>query len=187
MVGDVTALIEAANSGNAVALQALFVRVYDELKLVARKQLAGAAPATLNTTGLVHEAYLKLSRADGRNLQGRAHFFALAAKAMRQIVIDHARARLAGKRGGAEIHVDFDEAHHLAGPDAGLDELLRLDGALSQLESEEPRLAEIVELRFFAGLSISEIALLQSISERTINRDWRRAKAHLYGMLHPQE
>lgn len=186
MAGDVTSLIEAANSGDSVALQALFVRVYDELKQVARKQLAGSSAPTLNTTGLVHEAYLKLARPHGHDLQGRTHFFALAARAMRQIVIDHARARLSDKRGGTELHVEFDDACNVAGSDLGVDELLRLDSALTRLGSEEPRLAEIVELRFFAGLSISEIALLQAISERTINRDWRRAKAQLYGMLHPQ-
>jgi len=186
MADDVTALIDAANNGDARALQGLFVHVYDELKWLARRQLAASAAPTLNTTGLVHEAYLKLVGPDGRSLHGPAHFFALAAKAMRQIVIDHARARLTEKRGGEHLQiVPLDEGLEVADGELPPDELLRLDRALAQLEAEEPRLAQIVELRFFAGLGLAEIALLQSLSERTVNRDWRRAKAQLYASLHP--
>lgn len=184
---DVTALIDAANRGDAVALQSVFVRVYAELKQLARKQLAGSSSPTLNTTGLVHEAYLKLAQPEHRTLHNRVHFFALAAKAMRQIVIDHARARLTEKRGGAGLRVvALDEAEGVTGPEIGPEELLRVDRALAQLEADEPRLAHLVELRFFAGLSVAEIALMQSLSERTVNRDWRRAKAQLYGALHPE-
>jgi RNA polymerase sigma factor (TIGR02999 family) len=187
VTGDIAALIEAANRGDGAALQALFTRVYDELKLLARKQLAGSASATLNTTGLVHEAYLKLAQAGEHRLHNNVHFFALTAKAMRQIVIDHARARLTDKRGGAQLQmVELDEAAGVAAGELAPDDLLRLDLALAQLESEEPRLAQLVELRFFAGLSVNEISLLQSVSERTLNRDWRRAKAQLYSALHPE-
>lgn len=186
MVGDVTALIDAAGSGDPAALHALFARVYDELKLLARKQLFGSAAHTLNTTGLVHEVYLKLARPQGHELHSRVHFFALAAKAMRQIVIDHARARLTGKRGGGNLQVvELSEADGVADPEFGPDELLRLDRALTQLEADEPRLANLVELRFFAGLSIDDIATLQTVSVRTLNRDWRRAKAHLHAALYP--
>ena len=185
-VGDVTALIEAAGSGDSAALKALFARVYGELKLLARKQLANSAGHTLNTTVLVHEAYLKLAQPEAQGLRGRVHFFALAAKAMRQIVIDHARARLAEKRGGDNLQVvELDEAAGVADGELGPEELLRLDRALSQLEIEEPRLASLVELRFFAGLAVSDIATLQSVSERTLNRDWRRAKAQLHAVLYP--
>jgi len=184
-VDDVTALIRAAGNGDAEVLKALFARVYVELKQLARKQLAGAS-STLNTTGLVHEAYLKLVRPHGVDLHGRTHFFALAAKAMRQIVIDHARARLTEKRGGDHAQmVSLEEAADLPGSDLNPDELLRLDRALSQLESDEPRLAELVELRFFGGLAVAEIAALREVSERTLNRDWRRAKAHLHTSLYP--
>jgi RNA polymerase sigma factor (TIGR02999 family) len=186
-VSDVTALIEAAGSGDRAALTALFARVYDELKMLARKQLSAAAGHTLNTTGLVHEAYLKLAQPEGRGLLNRVHFFALAAKAMRQIVIDHARARIAVKRGGENLHVvDIDEAGGVADREMDADGLLNLDRALTHLESEEPRLADLVELRFFAGLSIGDIAILRDVSERTLNRDWRRAKAQLYAVLHPE-
>jgi RNA polymerase sigma factor (TIGR02999 family) len=160
--------------------------VYAELKQLARKQLAASSGNTLNTTALVHEAYLKLVQPEPRQLQGRVHFFALAAKAMRQIVVDHARARATEKRGGEGLQiVELDEA--LGATDGALapDELLRLDHALSTLAVEEPSLAQLVEWRFFAGLGIAEIAALQNTSERTLNRDWRRAKAQLYGMLHP--
>jgi RNA polymerase sigma factor (TIGR02999 family) len=184
---DVTALIQAAGSGDAAALQTLFGRVYAELKQMAHFQLAASAGHTLNTTGLVHEVYLKLAQPAGRDLQGRAHFFALAAKAMRQIVIDHARARMTDKRGGAALHVvTLDAAVDVADGELGPDELLRLDRALTDLATQEPRLAELVEQRFFAGLSVSDIAVMQSVSERTLNRDWRRAKAHLHAALYPE-
>jgi len=185
-VSEVTALIEAAGGGDPAALQLLFGRVYAELKKLAHQQLAGAAGHTLNTTGLVHEVYLKLAQPAGHDLQGRAHFFALAAKAMRQIVIDHARARISEKRGGPGLQVvDLDAAVDVADNDLGPDELLRLDRALIKLATEEPRLAELVEQRFFAGLSVSDIALMQSTSERTLNRDWRRAKAYMHATLYP--
>jgi RNA polymerase sigma factor (TIGR02999 family) len=186
MADDVAALIEAANDGDASALQALFAYVYGELKTIARKQLAQSNTPTLNTTALVHEVYLKLSRPEGRNLQGRLHFFALAAKAMRQIVMDHVRARTTGKRGGNELDlVDLDDAFEVADGKLSPDDLLIVDRALSQLEQEEPELADLVELRFFGGLALPEIALLRDVSERTLSRDWRRAKAQLYVQLHP--
>ncbi len=186
MADDVATLIEAANGGDPSAVQPLFARVYDELKVLARKQLAGAAASTLNTTALVHEAYLKLAKSDGRELRGRVHFFALAAKAMRQIVIDHARARLTDKRGGGNAQwIDVEAASSLSSGELAPDELLRLDRALTQLGEDEPRLAQLVEMRFFGGLDLAEIALLQATSERTLCRDWRRAKAQLYVHLHP--
>jgi RNA polymerase sigma factor (TIGR02999 family) len=187
VAGEVTALIEAAGKGDEVALQALFARVYDELKQLARKQLAASSGNTLNTTALVHEAYLKLAQPDSHHLHGRTHFFALAAKAMRQIVVDHARARLTEKRGGEHLQmVELNEASGVADAALAPDELLRVDRALEALEAQEPRLAQLVEWRFFAGLDIAEIATLQDVSERTLNRDWRRAKAQLYVMLHPE-
>ncbi|MGA9334424.1 MAG: ECF-type sigma factor [Rudaea sp.] len=185
-MGDVTALIKAAGTGDTDALPALFQRVYAELKQIAHKQLLGAG-STLNTTGLVHEAYLKLARPEALSLDGRSHFFALAAKAMRQVVIDHARTRITEKRGGENVQmVELDTAMNAAGPGLDPDEMLRLDSALTQLESEEPRLSQLVELRYFAGLAIAEIACLRDVSERTLNRDWRRAKAYLYAALYPQ-
>ncbi|MFT3790090.1 MAG: ECF-type sigma factor [Rudaea sp.] len=177
----VTGLIQAANGGDADALRRLFARVYDELKRLARIQLAKAGGQTLNTTGLVHEAYLKLAQPGERGLQDSEHFFSLAARAMRQIVIDRARAQVTAKRGGAQREVvDFDAAFDVAGGDLGPEALLRLNEALDRFASDEPRLAQLVELRFFAGLELEQIAVLQQVSERTLNRDWRRAKVRLY-------
>jgi RNA polymerase sigma factor (TIGR02999 family) len=188
VTGDMTALIEAANGGDAEALQALFASAYEELKQVARRQLAGSAGRTLNTTGLVHEVYLKLVRPSDRSLQNRLHFFALAAKAMRQIVIDHARARISEKRGGADLCVvALEEAGDVAGAPLASDELLRLDDALARMEEREPHLARLVELRFFSGLSVADIAILEAQSERTVVRNWRRAKVQLYEAVHPDD
>jgi RNA polymerase sigma factor (TIGR02999 family) len=183
-VNDGTTIQQAASNSDPT-LHASFERLYAELKKLARAQLAASAGHTLNTTALVHEVYLKLARPAQRELDGRAHFFALAAKAMRQIVIDHARARLTHKRGGDEAPMTLNDAADVADAGFGADDLLRLDRALQQMEREEPRLAELVEQRFFAGLSIADIAVMQSISERTLNRDWRRAKAQLHAALHP--
>lgn len=180
-------MIQAAGNGDTAALRALFGQVYAELKQLAHRQLANAAGHTLNTTGLVHEAYLKLAQPTDRSMHGRAHFFALAAKAMRQIVIDHARARMTDKRGGAGVQiVTLGAAADVVDGELGPDELLRLDVALTQLANDEPRLAELVEQRFFAGLSLSDIATMRSISERTLNRDWRLARAHLHAALYPE-
>jgi RNA polymerase sigma factor (TIGR02999 family) len=183
----IDALMTSASGSDAQALRALFARVYGELKQLARKQLSAAPGATLNTTGLVHEVYLKLAQPASPSLHGRRHFFALSARAMRQIVIDRARARIADKRGGGQVQlVMLDEAVDIAeGDELAPDQLLRLDGALTELAADEPRLAELVELRFFAGMSVAEIALLQGVSERTLNRDWRRARAHLHAALFP--
>jgi len=184
----IDALVASVNGSDAQALKALFARVYGELKQLARKQLSAAPGATLNTTGLVHEAYLKLAQPAGPSLQGRRHFFALAARAMRQIVIDRARARIADKRGGGQVQlVVFDEAVDIAdGDELAPDQLLRLDGALTELAADDPRLAELVELRFFAGMAVAEIAVLQGVSERTLNRDWRRARAQLHASMFPE-
>jgi RNA polymerase sigma factor (TIGR02999 family) len=184
MDGDITALVQAAGSGDATARDALFTLLYDELKRIARKQLRGMASPTMDTTGLVHDAYLKLAAPVHLNLQGRKHFFAVAAKAMRQIVIDHARARAAGKRGGGvpsvTLHEEMDQPAHELAPD----KLLELDRALNTLEVSQPRLSSLIELRFFTGLDLAEIAAMQDVSERTLNRDWRRARAELYAVMY---
>ena len=186
MNGAVTALIDAANAGDAEALQTLFARVYSELKRLAHLQLARAGAATLNTTGLVHEAYLKLVQPGELDLRNSEHFFSLAARAMRQIVIDRARAQLAEKRGGAERQqVDLDAAFDIASSELGPEALLRVNEALERFAVGEPRLASLIELRFFGGLSLEQIAAVQSTSERTLNRDWRRAKVQLFLSLAP--
>lgn len=177
---------EGVGDDAAGAVSDAFAHVYGELKRIAHRHLAGAPMPTLNTTGLVHEAWLKLSRADLGPANDRHHFFALAARAMRQIVVDHARGRIADKRGGAALHlVDLDEAAGVASAAMTPEDLLRLDEALTALGADEPRIAELIELRFFAGVPVEDIARMQSVSERTLNRDWRRARAQLYAALHP--
>jgi RNA polymerase sigma factor (TIGR02999 family) len=186
MAGDVTRLVEAAGRGDQAAYRQLFERVYAELKLLARRQLRGAVSPTLDTTGLVHDAYLKLSGTEALGLESRRHFFALAARAMRQIVIDHARARIAAKRGGGEVrHLSLDDVHEPSAVQIAPDRLLQLDSALGELEKRMPRLSELIEMRLFAGMELSEIATLQGVSERTLHRDWRRARAELYAAIYP--
>jgi RNA polymerase sigma factor (TIGR02999 family) len=186
MTDDITGWIEAAGRGDADAQRRLFENVYAELKLLARRQLRGLASPTLDTTGLVHDAYLKLAGAQSPGLESRRHFFALAAKAMRQIVIDHARAHVAAKRGGAQAQpVTLDEALVPTTAQVTPDGLLQLDAALGELEQRLPRLSQLIELRFFAGMELDEIATLQGVSARTVNRDWRRARAELYAAIYP--
>lgn len=182
---DITALVRATGAGDRAARDALFALLYDELKRMARKQLRGAASSTLDTTGLVHETYLKLACPDTLSLQSRKHFFVLAAKAMRQIVIDHVRARVAGKRGGGAAQaVILSDAIDPPAQEIAPDKLLELDRALTSLEASQPRLSNLIELRFFTGLEIAEIAAMQEVSERTLNRDWRRARAELYAVMY---
>lgn len=186
MVDDITGWIEAASRGDPAAYGQLFEQVYAELKLLARRQLRGAASPTLDTTGLVHDAYLKLSGTQAMGPESRRHFFALAAKAMRQIVIDHARAHVAAKRGGAEArHLSLDDVHEPIAILVTPDSLIQMDTALDELARRMPRLSELIELRFFAGMELDEIASLLGVSERTVTRDWRRARAELYAAIYP--
>ena len=177
-MSDITALVHAASGGDRDALQNLFTAVYDELKRLAHRQLAAGAHPTIDTTGLVHETYLKLVRPQALELNDRGHFFAIAAKAMRQIAVDHARRRLADKRGAAMHPVTLDA--QVEGGAFDPHELVHLDDALGRLQSLEPRLAELVELRFFAGLSVQQVAELREVTPRTVIRDWRRARAWLF-------
>lgn len=157
--------------------QDLFERVYQELRRIARGQRrAAGSPATLDTTALVHEVYLKLHDAPGGDSIGRAHFLSLAARAMRQILVDHARARGRLKRGGDVIVTGLDERASVA---TDVVDLVALDVALSRLAQLDPRAGELVEWRIFGGLEIAEIAQLQGVTERTVFRDWRRARAWL--------
>lgn len=183
---DITALVHAVGNGDAAARNELFARLYDELKRMAHRQLRRARSQTLDTTSLVHETYLKLAAPGSLNLQSRGHFFTLAAKAMRQIAIDHARARVAGKRGGGNVlAVTLDEAAGEYAQQIAPDRLLELDRALDDLAMRQPRLAGLIELRVFTGLEMAEIAALQAVSERTVNRDWRLARAELYSAMYP--
>ncbi len=179
---DVTLLLEEARSGSKEALQQLVPLVYDELRRIASLSLRSAGPGrTMVTTDLVHESYLKLIGSQNLSWQNRLHFFSIAATSMRQIIIDHARARHAGKRGGNDIRVPLDEG--LLPADQSLDDIAQLDEGLCALEKADPRSARIVELRFFGGLTNEEIAELLNISARTVIRDWEFARAWLFRFL----
>jgi RNA polymerase sigma factor (TIGR02999 family) len=155
--------------------------VYEELLRIARAELARHRRGnTLDTRGLVHEAYLKLFGGDARAWANRKHFYATAAQAMRQVVIDYARARLAERRGGGAEHVALDALEGQPLPiDAQAEELVRIDAALGKLAALDPRLVQVVELRFFSGLEVEEIAELLGVSTATIKRDTRAARAFL--------
>lgn len=176
-----TALLLAARNGETRAADLLFARVYDELRRLSQTYVS-AEPhgVTLSATGLVHEAYLKLI-AEG-DWADRAHFMAVAARAMRQILTDRARARSAQKRGGEARPVTLEDDYAKAGEDA-YEHVLAVDAALDQLSTRNAHLAQLVELRFFGGLEVREAADVLGISARTAARQWARAKAHLRAEL----
>ncbi len=180
--GDVTDLLLAWQQGDENAFDRLVPLVYSELKSLARRQLArGGRGVTLDTTALVHETYLKLANQDRVALADRRHLFGVVSRAMRQIVVDHARARTAGKRGGGLPPEPLDSREIPVEGEA--EALIAVDEALGDLESLDPRLARIVEHRFFAGFSVEETAEALGISVATVDRDWRRARAWLRDAL----
>ena len=175
----VTQLLHDLGAGREEAFDELLPEVLDALRRIARRQLRGERPGhTLNTTALVNEAYLKLVADAHKDWQNRAHFFAVAARAMRQVLIGYARKRSAEKRGGGAIRVTFDERHPPLG-DTHLDTLEALDEALERLEQINPRHVRVVECRFFVGLTIEETAEALGVSPVTVARDWRMARAWL--------
>ena len=174
----ITALLLQLSTDNRGVVDALMPLVYDALHSMARKQLRGERSGhTLNPTALVHEAYLKLIRQREVDWQNRAHFYAIAARAMRRILINHAKGKLARKRGGGQVAVTFDE--ELAPATGRAEELIALDEALGRLHERNARQAQVVEYRFFGGLTHEEIAHVLGISEPTVRRDWRFARAWL--------
>ena len=174
---DITELLDAARDGDRGALDRVLATLYQELHSMARRQLAGQHGHTLDATALVHEAYLKLVGRNSAQFDDRAHFFAYAASAMRSVVVDYARNRLARKRGGDLKRVELPE-----NSSSGVrlnEDLLALDVALAQLHAVDAHLAKVVELSYFAGLSEQEIADLCQRSERSIRRDWQKARMFL--------
>lgn len=188
--GEITRLLAAARQGDANAMDRLMALVYDELRAIAHRQLRRRRPGqTLDTTALVHEAYLKLVDPGGAAWQERHHFFSVAAVAIRHILVDAARRRAARKRGGEAVRVTFDEllpAQRDLGAGVDAVEILALDQALTSLAALNERLSRLVELRFFAGLTEEETAEVLGTSERTVRRDWRKARAFLFHALNGQ-
>jgi RNA polymerase sigma factor (TIGR02999 family) len=179
---EITQWLDAARDGDRAALDRVLATLYQELHTMARRQLAGQLGHTLDATALVHEAYLKLVGRHAARFDDRAHFFAYAASAMRSVVVDYARQRLAQKRGG-DLHRVAELPEDLEGGVRLDEETLGLDTALTRLAAVEPRLAQVVELRYFTGLSELEIATLLKRSERSIRRDWQKARLYLLASL----
>ncbi|HET8649770.1 MAG TPA: ECF-type sigma factor [Gemmatimonadales bacterium] len=174
-------LFPAANAGDPAAIDALFGVLYRELHLVAERQLhQGSDGLTLGTTTLLHEAYLRLSGSEAQFVD-RAHFLGYAARAMRSLVIDYARRRQAKKRGGEFQLMPVADDVHAAAPEQP--SLSELGSALDQLAAADSDLAQLVDLHFFCGFSFAEIAELRGLSERTVQRDWRKARLLLHSIL----
>lgn len=178
--GAVTRLLADARQGDAQAPAKVFALVYDDLRALAGRHLGWARQQGPSATSLVHEAFLRIARRGDLPYEDRHHFFAVASRAMRQIVIDEARGRSASKRGGGVAAVDL-HVIAVAAPaaSAATEDLLALDDALARLETAAPRLAQTVEWHFFGGLTFSEIAEATDVSRRTVLRDWRAARALL--------
>jgi len=175
---EITQLLLAWGGGDERALEQLMPLVYDELRQAARRYMARQRPEhTLQATALVNEVYLRLVNFREVNWQDRAHFFAVCAKLMRRVLIDFARSRQYQKRGGGAPRISLDEA--LVGTRESSAGLLAVDDALKALESIDPRKSQVVELRFFGGLSVKETAEVLKVSEETVQRDWRLAKIWL--------
>lgn len=181
--GDITGILSELHGANREeVLRRLVPVLYAELETLARAQLRNERPGhTLQTADLVHETYLRLAGAGAPAWEGRHHFFSAAAEAMRRILIEHARRRLRLKRGGGRTRVSLSEVNVSA--DENPEEFLALDDAIRRLEQQDPRAAEIVRLRFFAGLSVEETANVLDISERTVKREWAVARAWLFDTL----
>ena len=174
-----TQLLEQMQAGDRSAAERLLPLVYDEFRQLARHYLQQErANHTLQPTALVHEAYMKLIDQSRVNWQGRTHFFAVAAQAMRRILVDHARHHLRLKRGGGQHRVTLDEGVALSAKDRDED-VVALDEALEKLADFDPRQAKVVEMRFFAGLSVEEVAEQLGVSKRTVEGDWTMARAWL--------
>lgn len=178
----ITRLLQGLQDGRPGAMEELIQAVYEELRRTARRELARRRPGnTLDTSALVHEAYLKIADSGHASWNDRAHFFAVAATAMRQIIVDDARRRSSAKHGGALHRVTLDERRLM--PELQAQELVALDEALDRLADLNARLSRVVDCRFFAGLTVPETAAAMGCSPRTVDRDWKKARAWLYREL----
>jgi RNA polymerase sigma factor (TIGR02999 family) len=180
---DITELLIAWREGDPSAMERLMPMVYDDLQRRAHQHLRRVPDATIGTTGLVHEAYLKLVRSSKTNWQDRNHFFAIASKAMRSVVVDYARKRFSKKRGSLAQRVELDEG--LLRVEENAAEILAIHEALDRLAAIDERLSNLVELRFFGGLSVEEVARTWEVSEVTVKRSWSKARTVLYQLLEP--
>lgn len=181
----ITQLLAGMRAGDDGAQRELFGRAYDELRRLARShRRKWSGNETMNTTALVHEAFLKLAGNEASGFQNRTHFFATASMAMRQVLVNYAEHRRAAKCGGGALHEELDEEALVA--DDALDELLDLDKAMRELDGRNPRAARVVECRVFGGLSVEETAEALEISPATVKREWQLASALLYRAVSPR-
>lgn len=178
---EIRRLLEGVREGRPEARDRLFALVYEDLRRVAHYHLRGHRTGTLGTTAIVNEAYLRLAGDGVQPAQDRIHFMAVASRAMRSVLVDHARARMAAKRGGGRVPIELDDAHAAEVP--RIQQLLELEQALDRLGHLSERLVRVVELRFFGGLSVPEAAELLGVAERTIERDWFKARSFLHREL----
>lgn len=181
---DITLLLRRWEDGDARALDELMPLVYERLRQIARRRLRDEPDASLNTTGLVHEMYMKLVDSHGIHVQDRGHFLGLASRVMRHLLVDHARARRAAKRGLGVASLTLDEAAWL--PDDAVEPVLELDQALERLARIDERRSRILEQRYFGGLSLEEVAEALDVSLATVKRELRSARAWLAGELGPE-
>lgn len=174
--GSITELIDRANRGEQDALNRLFAELYGELHEMARSRVRRHAPITvLDTTALLHESYLRLVKVGALSVSNRAHFLAYAARVMRSIIVDFARQRLSDRRGGGAVELPFDTQAGEQPPTPEAD-VVRVHDALEQLAAADVRLVRLVEMRYFGGLTEGEIAEALGVSERTVQRDWEKAR-----------
>jgi RNA polymerase sigma factor (TIGR02999 family) len=182
-MAEITTLLRAAGAGDSQAAERVIALLYDDLRRIARGRLRLAGDMTLlDTTALVHEAYLRFQQAGELDFADRRHFLAYAARVMHSVIIDAVRARQADRRGGGAIHVTLNTAIGDAVA-TGEDEVLRVHEALAELTSVDARLGSVVEMRYFGGLSESEIAECLGVTERTVQRDWQKARLFLSDAL----
>ncbi len=180
---EITQLLNAAKDGDPAAREALLPHIYRELHVLAHRQLSRGRGGkhTLCTTALVHEAFLRLADQQSVSFEGRAHFLAYCSRVMRSIVVDQARRQASNKHGGQFTRIEWRDDHH--DHSAGPEQVLALDQALDRLKTIDPRLAQVTEMQVFGGLKSAECGLVLGVSERTIKRDWRKARAMLAVLL----
>lgn len=184
--GRVTRLLTSCSAGDDEAFDRLIPLVYTDLRSIAHRRLRSERDGhTLDTTDVVHEAYLRLANEATATWRDRAHFFAVASRVIRHVLVDYARRRDAKKRGGEQIRVPLDD--NLAGDEPRFVDLITLDKALTELARRDERMAKIVECRFFGGMTMEETGEAVGVPLRTAERSWSRARAHLYAMLSPEE
>ena len=183
-MGQVTSLLSAIGQGERQALGELYELLYPELRRLAHSRVRRSGDMTLlDTTSLVHESYLRLEKSAPVALIGRAHFMAYAAQVMRSVVVDLVRQRQSERRGGNAVHVELDEAHGVAGAEARDTEVLRVHESLEELAEIDARLVQVVEMRYFCGMTETEIAEVLGLTVRTVARDWEKARLFLHASL----